>query len=437
MFSNGKYMKLSHIYLAAALTGTTMLANAAQSLDKISIIVNDGVVLQSEISALVNNVKQRSAAASKQLPSDSVLRTQATERLIDKVLKEQMAQRFGVRIGDTQVDQTIAGIAQEQKLTIAQLKNIIERNGESFVNYRESIRSEILLSQVERIAVRRRINISDQEVDNLVQTLAEHGRTNTEYRIGHILIANNNQNSGLDQPASRERADKVIKLLKQGDDFAHIAITSSSGPKALEGGDWGFMNINEMPTLFTDAVKDQAKGDIIGPIRSGNGYHILTILDIKGQQQVEVTEVNARHILIKPSIILSDERAKNLLEDLSKQVSNGSVTFNELAKKHSADPGSAIKGGELGWNDPSAYVPAFKKTLATLNKKGELSRVFKTVHGWHLIEFIGRRDIDATDKFVKNRAYQMIFNRKFTEESAAWSRELRAQAYIDVLAPAN
>jgi len=430
-------MKLSHIFLAATLVGTTMLAKAAQPLDQISIIVNDGVVLKSEISALVDNVKRRSAAANQQLPSDSVLQTQATERLIDKVLKEQMAQRLGVRIGDTQVDQTIAGIASEQKITVAQLKQMIEQNGEVFVNYRESIRSEILLSQVERIAVRRRINISEQEVDNLVELMAEHGRTNTQYRIGHILIANNQQNSSVDQQASRDRADKVLALLKQGDDFGRIAITSSSGPKALEGGDWGFMNINEMPTLFTDAVKGKSKGDIIGPIRSGNGYHILSILDIKGQQQVEVTEVNARHILIKPSIILSDERAKDMLEGFAKQVTAGSATFSELAKKHSADPGSAIKGGELGWNDPSAYVPEFKTTLAKLNNAGQLSRVFKTVHGWHLIEFIGRRDIDATDKFVKNRAYQLIFNRKFAEESTSWARELRAQAYIDVLATAN
>jgi peptidyl-prolyl cis-trans isomerase SurA len=366
-----------------------------------------------------------------------VLRTQATERLIDKVLKEQMAQRLGVRIGDTQLDQTIEGIAGEQKLTVAQLKQAIEASGENFINYRESIRSEILLSQVERIVVRRRINISEQEINNLVELMAEHGRTNTEYQIGHILIATNNQDASLDQQASRSRADKVIKLLEQGDDFKRIAITSSSGPKALEGGDWGYMNINEMPTLFTDAVKDKSKGDIIGPIRSGNGYHILTIFDIKGQQQVEVTEVNARHILIKPSIILSDDRAKAMLTDFAKQVTAGTAKFTELAKQHSADPGSAIKGGELGWNDPGTYVPEFKDTLSKMSKKGELSKAFRTVHGWHLIEFIGRRDIDATDKFVKNRAYQLLFNRKFTVESVLWARELRSQAYIDVLATAT
>lgn len=426
-------MKFSTIILAATLAGSAMISHAAQPLDGVAIIVNDGVVLKSEINTLVNNVKRRSVTEKQELPSDRVLRTQATERLIDKILKEQMAERMGMRIGDAQLDQTIESIAGEQKMTIAQLKTALERDGEKFVNYRESIRSELLLSQVERISVRRRINISEQEINNLVELMNEHGRTNTEYHIGHILISATDKTSSEAQQAARERADKVLALLKEGSDFKRIAITSSSGPKALEGGDWGLMNINEMPTLFTDAVKDQAKDDIIGPIKSGNGYHILKIFDIKGKQQVEVSEVNARHILIKPSIILSDERAKEMLSDFITQINAGTATFSDLAKQHSADPGSAIKGGELGWSDPSIYDSAFKKALAKL-KQGEISKPFLTSHGWHIIKFIGRRNVDATENFVKNRAYQLLFNRKFSEESAAWSRELRSQAYIEVLA---
>ncbi|NRA69504.1 MAG: peptidylprolyl isomerase SurA [Gammaproteobacteria bacterium] len=423
-------MKLSAILLATIFVGTTLNTQAVESLDRVAIIVNNGIVLQSEIGNLVSSVKRRSLEAKQALPSDRVLRTQATERLIDKVLKEQMAERMGMRIGDAQLDQTIEGIAREQKMTINQLKDVIEQAGDNFANYRESIRSELLLSQVERISVRRRVNISEQEIDNLVTIMQEHGKTNTEYHIGHILISTDSSPEA--QKLSRTRADKVLAMLKKGDDFKRIAITSSSGPKALEGGDWGFMNINEMPTLFTDAVKGHKAGDIIGPIKSGNGFHILTVFEIKGKQQVEVNEVNSRHILIKPSIILSDERAKEMLNDFVKQIKAGTTTFSDLAKEHSADPGSAVKGGELGWSDPSIYVPAFKNVLAKL-EKDEISAPFLSSHGWHIIQFIGRRNVDATDKFVKNRAYQLLFNRKFSEESAAWSRELRSQAYIEIV----
>ena len=425
-------MKFSTILLATIFAGTAMVSHAAERLDQVAIIVNDGVVLKSEINSLVNSVKRRSLASKQELPADRILRTQATERLIDTILKEQIADRMGMRIGDVQLNQTIEGIAQEQKMTISDLKQAIEKDGDSFAKYRESIRSELLLSQVERISVRRRINISEHEISNLVELMNERGKTNTEYHIGHILIPVDKKGTAEEQQASKSRADKVLEMLKEGSDFKKIAITSSSGPKALEGGDWGLMNINEMPTLFTDAVKDHSKGDIIGPVRSGNGYHILTIFDIKGKQEVKVSESNARHILIKTSIILSNDRAKELLNDFIKQIEAGTATFSDLAKEHSADSGSAIKGGELGWADPSNYVPEFKNTMARLNE-GEMSKPFKTTHGWHIIEFIGRRNIDATESFIKNRAYQLLFNRKFAEESAAWANELRAQAYIDVL----
>ncbi len=426
-------MKLIKTILGIALLCTTTFSQAEiTALDRVAIVVNDGVILKSEIDALVATVKKNAFSNAQELPSDRVLKTQASERLIDKLLKVQMAARMSMRIGDTQLDQTIENIAAEQKITVAQLKKVLEGDGLKFTTYREGIRDELLIGQVERISIRRRINISEQEIDNLVVLLQQHGQNNVTYRVGHILISHNGDQSSTGQATARGKADTVLELLKEQRDFKELAITTSSGPKALEGGDWGYMNINEMPTLFTDAVKGKKKGDIIGPFKSGNGYHIIKVMDIKGQQQVDVTEVNARHILIKTSIILSDERAKAQLEGFIKEIKAGDKTFAELAEKHSEDAGSAIKGGELGWNDPSIWVPAFKFALSQLTA-GELSKPFKSTHGWHIIKMIGTRNVDATDKFVKNRAYQMIYGRKFNEENSAWAKELRATAFIEIM----
>lgn len=426
-------MKLAKFIVAGVLLATSIAPlQAAEPLDKIAIVVNNGVILKSEIAGLVTDVKRRSLESGQELPSDKVLWTQAIDRLIDVALKKQLAERMGMRIGDAQLEQTIGGIAQEQKLTIDQLKSTLEKDGVNYSSYRESVREEILLGQLERISVRRRINISEQDVDNLVTLMKERGRSNTQYHMGHILIKLDTKADTDALKAAQSRASAVIRLLEKGDDFKRIALTSSSGPKALEGGDWGLMNIDEMPTLFTDAVQDKAAGDIIGPIKSGAGFHILKIFEVKGQQTVEVTEVNARHILITPSVILSEERAENMLIEFAQQIEAGEADFGELAKEHSADPGSAIKGGELGWTDPSIWVPAFKDAVASL-EPGETAAPFRSTHGWHLLKLLGRRDTDATDKFMKNRAYQLLFNRKFTEESGAWVREMRAGAYIDIV----
>jgi len=429
----GNKMKLIKTILALTLFSTaTLCAAKVTPLDSVAIVVNDGVILESEIQILVTQIKQRLIKAGQDLPSDNVLETQTIERLIDQILKKQMAQRMSMRIGDTQLDQTIENIAAEQKVTVVDLKTALEKDGVNFAAYRETIRDDILLGQVERISLRRRINISEQEINNLVELMKEHGQSSVQYNLGHILISNNGDDSTENQKATRNRADKVLELLNDGQDFKRIAIISSSGPKALEGGDWGYMSINEMPTLFTDAVTGTAKDDIIGPFKSGNGYHILKIFDVKGQQQIDVSEVNAKHILIKTSIVLSDERAKKMLDQFIEDIAQGTATIEELAKEHSDDPGSAIRGGELGWNDPSIYVPSFKDTLAKL-EIDQLSKPFKSSHGWHIVKLTGERQVDATDNFIKNRAYQMLFNRKFNEESAVWSKELRSNAYVEIL----
>ncbi|MEW9799001.1 peptidylprolyl isomerase SurA [Alteromonas sp. CYL-A6] len=401
-------------------------------LDRVAVIVNQGVILESEIQELIQEVKQKALDEGQDLPSDRALRTQAIERLIAKSLQMQMAERMGIRISDPQLEQTISGLAESQGATMDDLRRQLQLDGIAYEDYRENVREEMIIGQVRRANVRRRIYITEQEVNTLVDLIEQQGAEQAEYRLGHILIGFPPEPTDADIADARARADRVLELLNTGSDFAKIAIASSSGSEALEGGDMGWLNINAMPTLFAEAVQDKAKGELIGPIRSGAGFHILKIQDTRGIEKVTVEEVNARHILIPPSIILSEDKARSMLEKFREQVLAGEADFAELAKEYSEDPGSALKGGVLGWSDPERYVPAFKDALAKL-EPGEYSQPVRSVHGWHLIQLLDRRIDDATDKLKKDKAYQLIFNRKFSEEAETWLREMRDSAYIEVL----
>jgi peptidyl-prolyl cis-trans isomerase SurA len=282
--------------------------------------------------------------------------------------------------------------------------------------------------------VQRRIQVSPQEISGLVKLIQEQGLKDVEFQIGHILIEiPSNPTSEQLESASR-RAEIVLKRLNNGDDFRSTAIASSSGPKALEGGIWDFMNINEMPTLFAEVISNAKKGDIIGPIKSGSGFHIIKVVDTRGLQTQEVEEVKSRHILLKPSPILSEDRAKAMLANFLTQVRAGDADFAKLATQYSEDPGSAAKGGELGWADPSMYVPEFTQTLASL-QEGQYSEPFRTTHGWHVVQLESRRKTDATEQFNSNRAHQLIFRRKFNEELQNWLDEMRSEAYIEIVEP--
>ncbi|GAB3018964.1 peptidylprolyl isomerase SurA [Bowmanella dokdonensis] len=413
------------------LTSTTLYAQPVE-LDKVSVIVDQGVVLESEIQDLVASVKRSAVTSGQELPSDAALRTQATERLILTNLQMQMAERMGIQISDPQLEQTIANIARGEGMTMEELREKLAAEGMSYDNYREEVRKELITGEVRRANVRRRIYITPQEVESLVRLMEQQGLQQAEYHLGHILIGFPPEPGPEEIESARERADKVLELLNNGSDFAKIAIASSSGPKALEGGDMGWLNINAMPTLFAEVVQDRKKDELIGPIRSGAGFHILKIKDLRGVQTVEITEVNARHILIKPSVILSEDKAEQMLKDFRSKVLAGEADFAELAKEHSADPGSALKGGELGWADPSVYVPEFRDTLNQLQPQ-EISQPFRTTHGWHLAQLLDRRVGDVTDKVQEDKAYQLLFNRKFAEEADNWIREMRDSAYIEVL----
>ncbi len=399
-------------------------------LDRVAAVVNDSVILESDIQDLIITVKSNAAKNSQALPSDNALRVQVIDKLIDDTLILGIGERVGVQVSDAQLDETLTNIAAQSQLTVEQFRENIIAEGTSFERYRESLRKELIISDVRRNSVRRRVYISPQEVESLIQTIKDQSEDKIEYHLGHILIEFPANVTQEEVTASKERADKVVELLNNGSDFAKIALASSGDNLALKGGDFGWKTINEMPTVFAELVDGQAKGDIFGPIRTGLGYSIVKILDQRGKKIVEVEEVEARHILITPSIILSEEKAQETLQNFLDKIAAGEADFGELAKEHSDGP-SGVKGGELGWSDPNNYDPAFRDALAAINVD-EYTTPFRSSFGWHIAQLTGRRILDATDKADENNAYQIIYQRKFAAEAERWLKESRDQAYVEI-----
>lgn len=424
-------MKLwNYIILAfLSLNITHAVAQQEVALDQVAVIVNDGVILQSDIKTAMKTLKINAKKEGQTLPSNSVLEEQVTEKLILDTIQQQQADRIGVKVDDGRLNEAIEEIAKNNQQTIAELKEELQKEGLNYALFRDQVRKEISVSEARNAIVRRRINILPSEVDHLASLLSQESSATVQYKIGHIQLR---VEDGDDKAKIKQQAMDIVSELEKGADFKTMAYTFSKGPKALKGGDWGWMRKEEMPTIFADEIKMQNKGSIIGPFMSGSGFHILKIEDVKGLQTVAVTEVNARHILIKPSIILSDEGVKKELIEITKRIKSGEVTFSQMAKQYSQDTGSGTQGGELGFHTSDIYVPEFKHQLDTL-PIGQISAPFKTVHGWHIVEVTGRKQVDRTDASLKNKAYRIIFNRKFNEEAGAWLQEIRAGAFVEMI----
>ncbi|EGR0890764.1 peptidylprolyl isomerase SurA [Vibrio cholerae] len=428
-------MKLWKPTLISVLSALTLFNAHAEpkQLDSVAVIVNSGVILQSDVDSALKTIKANAKQNKQPLPQETVLREQVLEKLIIDTLQQQEADRIGVKIDDNRLNEAIKEIAKNNQQTQEQLIASVAQEGLTYPEFREQVRKEMAASDARNALVRRRINILPAEVDTLAELLAQETDATVQYKISHIQLR---VDDGQDKSTAETLANKLVNDLRNGADFAQMAYAYSKGPKALQGGDWGWMRKEEMPTIFADQIKMQNKGSIIGPFRSGVGFHILKIDDVKGLETVAVTEVNARHILIKPTIILSDEGAQKQLNEFVQRIKNGEVTFAELAQQYSQDPGSAAQKGELGYQTPDLYVPEFKHQIETL-PVGQISEPFKTVHGWHIVEVLDRREVDRTDSALKNKAYRILFNRKFNEEASAWLQELRASAFVEVLKDEN
>lgn len=419
------------------LLGIAMVANishaAPQVVDKVAAVVNNGVVLESDVDGMMQSVKGSAGQAGQQLPDDATLRHQILERLIMDQIMLQMGQKMGITISDERLDSAIADIAKQNNMTLDQMRSRLAYDGLTYSTYRKQIRQEMLISEVRNNEVRRRITVLPQEVEALAQQISNQNDASTELNLSHILIPLAENPTAEEVNAADTQARFIVDQARNGTDFGKLAITYSADPQALKGGQMGWGRIQELPGVFAQALSTAKKGDIIGPIRSGVGFHIIKVNDLRGQtQNISVTEVHARHILLKPSPIMSDDQARNKLEQVAADIKSGKTTFDKAAKELSQDPGSANQGGDLGWATPDMYDPAFRDALLRLNK-GQMSDPVHSSFGWHLIELLDTRKVDRTDAAQKDRAYRMLMNRKFSEEAATWMQEQRAGAYVKIL----
>ncbi|EBE5251873.1 peptidylprolyl isomerase SurA [Salmonella enterica] len=419
------------------LLGIAMIANtsfaAPQVVDKVAAVVNNGVVLESDVDGLMQSVKLNAGQAGQQLPDDATLRHQILERLIMDQIILQMGQKMGVKITDEQLDQAIANIAKQNNMTMDQMRSRLAYDGLNYSTYRNQIREEMIISEVRNNEVRRRITVLPQEVDALAKQIGTQNDASTELNLSHILIALPENPTSEQVNDAQRQAESIVEEARNGADFGKLAITYSADQQALKGGQMGWGRIQELPGIFAQALSTAKKGDIVGPIRSGVGFHILKVNDLRGQSQsISVTEVHARHILLKPSPIMNDQQARLKLEEIAADIKSGKTTFAAAAKEYSQDPGSANQGGDLGWATPDIFDPAFRDALTKLHK-GQISAPVHSSFGWHLIELLDTRKVDKTDAAQKDRAYRMLMNRKFSEEAATWMQEQRASAYVKIL----
>ncbi|MCX8573896.1 MULTISPECIES: peptidylprolyl isomerase SurA [unclassified Gilliamella] len=409
-----------------------LAANAApRVIEQVAAVVNNNVILESDVQEMLKTIK--ASTNPNNLPNDKILRQQIIDRLIVENLILQKAAKAKITVSDDEVTKAIAQIASENGMTVNQLRSKLSTMGISYSAYRERIHNDMLIDQTRMNEVRHRINISDKEVENLSKSLTKQLTNNLSVKISHILIAIPEKASKQQVDVATEKARDVINRAKKGENFAKLAASYSNDDLALKGGNMGWRKLNELPTIFEERLIRAPKDSIIGPIRSGVGLHILKVDDTRTEKPKAITvqEVDARHILIKTNVLVTDQIAKQKLTDIRKAIVSGATTFEAAAKAYSEDPGSADNGGNLGWSMPERYDTGFKNGLLKL-KKGEISQPVQSAYGWHLIQLLDTRKADKTESAKQDHAYRLIFNRKFAEESQIWIQELKGDAYIKI-----
>ncbi len=399
-------------------------------LDRIAAVVNEDVILASDLSHATAQLAREARQRNQRLPPAGVLRKQVLERLIVEQLQLQEAQRRGISIDERSLDQTLERIAERNSLSLADFRLALIDQGYSWSRFRGNIRREMIISRLRSRAVLDRINVSEQEIEDYLAERARGSAEQLEYRLQHLLV-------GLPQNATpeaiedaRSRAEQLRGQLDAGVDFALLAASHSDGQRALEGGDLGWRPLNKLPALFAEALRGGDEGDLAGPLRSANGFHLLRIDGVRGGERHIVRQSRARHILLKPNAIRDAEATRSELQLLRDRIAAGG-DFAELARAHSEDTGSAVDGGDLGWFGPGVMVPAFQDVVDSL-RPGELSQPFRSPFGWHLVQLLGRRDRDETEEVLQSEARQAVRESKAAEETELWLRQLRSEAFVEL-----
>ena len=421
-------------------------APAPDALDSIVAVVEDDVVLRSELDAEISRMTHQLRAQGAQIPPRPQLERQVLERLIMLKLQASYAQQIGITVSDEDVDQAIANVAKMNNIAVAQLRDALARGGVPYSIYREEIRRQILLGRLRQREVVDKIRVSDQEAESFMARNPKFasGGARVAYHLRHILVATPEGATAEQIAAAREKADRLVAKLRGGAGFAEVARAESDGRQALEGGDLGWLEAAQVPSAFIDQVERMQRGDVSEPIRNTYGFNVVKLEDFRtgggngggagggGERQIS-QQSRARHILIRTGENASDAEVKKRLEALRERIVNGE-DFGDLARANSDDKVSAANGGELGWVTPGATVPQFEEAMNKL-EPGQLSEPFQTPFGWHIVQVEERRQLDSTDQARLQKAKEAIRQRKAEEAMELFLRRLRAEAYVEIRLP--
>ncbi len=418
------------LLLGALFLGTAAHADV-QPLNRVVAIVDNDVIMQTQLDARVREVQQTIAKRGAEVPPANVLTQQVLDRLILENIQLQMGERSGIRISDEELNQAMATIAQRNGMSIEQFRDALAKDGLSFNDARDQVSREMVISRVRQRRVAERIQVTEQEVKNFLASDLGKMQLSEEFRLANIVIPVQEDASSDALQAAERRAQDLYQQARQGADFGQLAIANSASETALDGGDMGWRKAAQLPPPFDSMISAMSVGDVTEPIRTPGGFILLKVLEKRGGEAPAVREeVNVRHILIKPSEIRTDAEAKVLAERLYQRIESGE-DFAELAKSFSEDPGSALNGGSLNWIDPNALVPEFREVMNN-TASGEVSKPFKSQFGWHVLQVMGRRATDSSEQMREQQALNLLRNRKYEEELQTWLRQIRDEAYVEI-----
>ena len=412
---------------------STSAAAEQKLLDRVVAVVNDGVILQSGLDARIQTVESRLNAQGTPLPPADILKKRVLDQLILDRIQLQMAEQAGLRVSDNELNDTMQNIAKRNGYTLDQFQQALASEGLTYKEAREQIRQEMLISRIEQRKVDPRVRITDREVQTYLTSQAGKQHTGEQYLIGHILISVNDFNNTDQVAKAKQKAEDLLAQLKKGADFKQMAVANSDGSNALNGGVLGWRTQEQLPSLIAGVVPNMKVGDVSALLQSPSGFHIIKLLDTRGGKQHIVEQYKVRHILIKPSEILTDAEAHQKIEDIYQRIKKG-ASFADLARQYSDDPVSGSDGGALGWVSPGEMVPEFEKVMDT-TPVGQLSKPFHSQFGWHILEVEATRKKDIGQQLQENEAHQILFRRKYEVELQNWLHEIRSEAFVEFKAP--
>lgn len=398
--------------------------------DSIVAVVDEDLVMRSELDRRIRQIVQQIKQKGAQLPPKEVVENQVLERLIVRRLQVNAAKTAGINVDDGIIARTLGNLAERNRMDLGQFRRAIEATGLSFDQFKEDMREEYLISRLHSQTVLNKIQVTDQEIDAYLGKESQAGDEDVSYQVGHILIASPDGPDSTQLVKLQAKADKIAKDLRAGADFRVTASKFSNADNALEGGDLGWRKRSELPSLLVDAVVKLNPGEVSDPIRSGSGFHIVKLLDRKGVSRQVVNQTHVRHILLRTDEVTSDDEAKTRLEQLRQRIVGGD-DFASLARSHSNDTASAVKGGDLGWLSPGDVFPTFQQEMDAL-QPNEVSKPFRTQAGWHLLQVLERRVYDSTDDVRRNKAKEAIKKRKGDEAIEQFVRRLRDESYVEI-----